>query len=80
MHACRPEVRVGSTKIVCFQFHRKNCSSGNVLYQCDVCFADGFVNKITLNNHIKAKHSDERSVDSFSILFTGRPNSGLKLS
>eukprot|EP00095_Tigriopus_kingsejongensis_P003152 maker-scaffold791_size96783-snap-gene-0.24 protein:Tk03152 transcript:maker-scaffold791_size96783-snap-gene-0.24-mRNA-1 annotation:"hypothetical protein TcasGA2_TC012994" len=42
------------------QYHRKTCSFGDMVYQCDVCHQDGFANKDTLENHIRALHTDER--------------------
>ncbi|TRY61650.1 hypothetical protein TCAL_07442 [Tigriopus californicus] len=42
------------------QYHKKTCSFGDVVYQCDVCHQDGFASKDTLENHIRALHTDER--------------------
>jgi len=40
-------------------YHKSSCSS-NVVYKCEICGQDGFVNNTTLHNHVKAKHSDEK--------------------
>ncbi len=42
------------------QYHKRSCMAGTSLYQCDICKQDGFVNKTTLKNHMRSKHSDER--------------------
>lgn len=42
------------------QYHKKTCSFGDVVYQCDTCHQDGFASKDTLENHIRAIHTDER--------------------
>jgi len=43
-----------------YQMHHKSSCSSNVVYKCDICGQDGFVNNTTLNNHVKAKHSDDK--------------------
>ena len=42
------------------QFHKKTCSSGNVIYQCEICGKEGFINAVTLQNHVRTKHSADR--------------------
>jgi len=42
------------------QFHKKTCSSGNVIYQCEICGKEGFINAVTLQNHVRTKHSVDR--------------------
>ena len=43
-----------------YQLYHKNTCSTNVVYKCDLCGQEGFVNNITLQNHIKSKHSTDR--------------------
>lgn len=42
------------------QYHQKTCSTGTTVFKCDLCMQEGFANSITLKNHIRSKHSDER--------------------
>merc|ERR1719300_1809182 len=43
------------------QFHIRTCSNGgNVIYQCDICGKEGFINAVTLENHKRTKHSIDR--------------------
>ena len=42
------------------QFHKRTCSSGNVIYQCEICGKEGFINAVTLQNHVRTKHSVDR--------------------
>ena len=43
------------------QFHKRTCSNGgNVIYQCELCGKEGFINAVTLENHKRTKHSVDR--------------------
>ena len=43
-----------------YQLYHKDSCSTNVVYKCDICGQEGFVNNITLQNHVKAKHTTEK--------------------
>jgi len=42
------------------KYHKKTCGENSVVYQCDICNKSGFVNSVTLQNHVRAAHSDEK--------------------
>jgi len=42
------------------KYHKKTCGGKSVVYQCDICDKSGFVNSATLQNHVRAAHSDEK--------------------
>eukprot|EP00090_Calanus_glacialis_P022186 TRINITY_DN34235_c0_g1_i1.p1 TRINITY_DN34235_c0_g1~~TRINITY_DN34235_c0_g1_i1.p1 ORF type:complete len:519 (-),score=110.42 TRINITY_DN34235_c0_g1_i1:69-1580(-) len=42
------------------KYHKKTCGENSVVYQCDICTKSGFVNSVTLQNHVRAMHSDEK--------------------
>jgi len=42
------------------KYHKKTCGPTRVVYQCDICAKSGFVNSVTLQNHVRSMHSEEK--------------------
>jgi len=57
---CCPTCNKTLKKWYYHQFHKKTCASGNVIYQCEICGKEGFINSITLQNHVRSRHSQDR--------------------
>jgi len=54
--SCKKNVRVWYYE----KYHKKTCGSKSTLYQCDICAKSGFVNSVTLQNHVRSMHSEEK--------------------
>ena len=42
------------------EVHKINCSNGRSLYPCKICGKEGFINVVTLQNHMRTKHTTDR--------------------
>jgi len=40
--------------------HKPTCAGAEVIYQCEICGKEGFINSVTLQNHVRSKHSADR--------------------